>query len=70
MSSARCSPPPERKRFAIAVHVRQVDERNVPVVEAAVDASPSHTVGSAGHREEGVRASSGREWDKAAPCFD
>ena len=27
----------ERKRFAIAVHVRQVDERNVPVVEAAVD---------------------------------
>jgi len=27
----------ERKRFAIAVHVRQVDERRVPEVEAAVD---------------------------------
>jgi trehalose-phosphatase len=27
----------ERKRFAIAVHVRQVDERRVPDVEAAVD---------------------------------
>jgi trehalose-phosphatase len=27
----------ERKRFAIAVHVRQVDDRRVPEVEAAVD---------------------------------
>ena len=27
----------ERKRFAIAVHLRQVDERSVPDVEAAVD---------------------------------
>ncbi|HJU58034.1 MAG TPA: trehalose-phosphatase [Actinomycetota bacterium] len=55
----------ERKRFAIAVHVRQVEERRVPDVEAAVDrAAGAHprlrkTVG-----KKVIELRPNVEWDK------
>jgi trehalose-phosphatase len=55
----------ERKRFAIALHDRQVDDRRVPEVEAAVDRVLAHTPGlrkTGGKRIFELRPDSA--WDK------
>ena len=61
----------ERKRFALAVHYRQVDDARVPEVEAAVDAVTERQPGlRKGHGKRVFQVQPAMEWDKGrALCW-